>query len=79
MSFLCVISLNLYDYLKDRHFRGLSLVEINYMARQLLSCLSFLKQQVRGAIAAITENTVCLTECHAHLFYPLPYILPQFL
>jgi hypothetical protein len=49
MCYVCVISLNLYDYLKDRHFRGLSLVEINYMARQLLSCLSFLKQQVRGA------------------------------
>jgi hypothetical protein len=54
-------SLNLYDYLKERNFRGFNIVDLHHITRQLLSGLSFIHQEVgavRGDVALYVRVTV---------------------
>ncbi len=61
-----LLSVNLYDFLKQNHFAGLSAGLIRRFASQLLCTLRFLKEQVRSLLPHVwlAERSLrCFPRC----------------
>ena len=41
--------MNLYDYLKERGFKGLNITDVHHVTKQLLIALAFIKDEVSTA------------------------------
>jgi len=53
------MSINLYDYLKERGYKGLSIKELYDVTRQILTALAFIKEEVRCSVIAYAMPLHC--------------------